>query len=249
MLSVHNLSKTIHQKPILSDINFEANPGKIVAILGASGSGKTTLLRCIAGLESYDKGGEILFQNQLLESQSKHNIGMVFQSFFLFPHKTVIQNLTLAPCCQGFSKLAAEKKALKILKAFGLEDKKNAFPASLSGGQKQRISIARTLMLDPAILLFDEPTSALDPEMVNDVASMIVETKTNDRIVLLVTHEVRLAQQVADHVLFFDHGSLCDSMDAKSFFDLSIHADGSKRSRQFLTSLVSFARSDPLEKN
>lgn len=235
MLSVKNLSKKIGSQTILSDVSFQAMTGKVTAILGPSGSGKTTLLRCVAGLDSYTQG-EILLQGKNILSYGNNHVGMVFQNFFLFPHKTVLENLTLAPLCSGAA--SPDAKACRILKSFGLEDKKDVYPASLSGGQKQRVSIARALMLDPPVLLFDEPTSALDPEMVNDVAQIISKTKTQERVILLVTHEIRLAQKVADHILFFDHGVLQDDTDAKTFFDLTVHTKGSKRSRQFLTSQV-----------
>ncbi len=214
--------------------------GHIIAILGASGGGKTTLLRCIAGLEVFDEG-DVLLNKKILTKKDKNKVGMVFQNFFLFPHKTVLENLCIAPLCQGFSSIEVKTRAMKLLKSFGLENKKDSLPFSLSGGQKQRVSIARAMMLDPCLLLFDEPTSALDPEMVNDVALMISKTKNQDRIILLVTHELRLAEKIADQIIFLDQGRVCDDTNTKTFFDLSVHASGSKRSKQFLTSLSSFS--------
>ncbi len=217
MLKVSNLTKKTPTGEILKNISFEAKDGEITAVIGTSGSGKTTLLRCLAQLDK-NVSGKMLLEKQELFSLSHGEIGLVFQSFNLFPHLNILQNLTLAPILQGLNKLDAEKKAHELLEQFSLKTKTHRYPGQLSGGQKQRIAIARALIMNPPILLFDEPTSALDPEMVNEVGDIIKSLKNPKRVIILVTHEIRLAEKIANRILFLDHGKLLDNIEAKQFF-------------------------------
>jgi polar amino acid transport system ATP-binding protein len=219
MLNISHLDKSYNDLPILKDISCNLPIGTITALLGPSGSGKSTLLRCIARLESPDSG-KISFKNRELTTLAAHEIGMVFQSYHLFPHLSVLDNLTYAPKKIGLmSRQEADKKAHDLLEKFDLISKANQFPHQLSGGQKQRIAIARALMVDPPVLLFDEPTAALDPEMVGDVAQLIASLKHPDRLIIIATHELKIAKLIADHVLFMDNGQLVENDPVKDFFE------------------------------
>lgn len=233
MLKAQNLSKSFHDHLILKDISFDLKMGSIAAILGPSGSGKSTLLRCISRLETTDTG-TITFQGQSLTSMPASSIGMVFQGFYLFPHMTVLQNLTHAPLqLKKMSKSQAQDQAMGLLEAFGLSDKAARFPNQLSGGQKQRVAIARALIVNPPILLFDEPTSALDPELVTEVANLIQNLKSPDRLIMMATHELRVAKLAADQILFLDQGILVENEPTKAFFK----KPKTKRAQQFLKNL------------
>jgi ABC-type polar amino acid transport system ATPase subunit len=231
MLNVTRLSKSFKGHIVLDQISFTLPLGSIVVLLGPSGSGKSTLLRCLSRLETPEEG-TISFQDQPLASLSPQAIGLVFQNFQLFPHLTVLQNITLAPVMlQGKgAKKTLEQKALSLLQSFCIAEKATAYPAHLSGGQKQRVAICRTLMMDPLLLLFDEPTSALDPEMVTDVAALIHKLKKPDRLIVVATHELRLAQLIADFVCFFDLGQLVELQTARDFFK----APTSPRAQKFI---------------
>lgn len=236
MLEIKNLTKSMagNAKPVLDHLSCDLKSGEIVALLGPSGSGKTTLLRCIARLEEIPMG-KIFFHEREIHSLSPTEIGMVFQNFNLFPHMTIMDNLCYAPKKKGGASLnTIREKALKLLNDFGLSDKQTKFPSQLSGGQKQRVAIMRTLMLDPKIILFDEPTSALDPEMVTDVASMIQQLKSPDRLILMATHELRICQLIADHVLFLDKGQLVDNQEKNQFFKNPV----SERAKVFLNNVM-----------
>ena len=237
MLKCQNLTKFSGTLTILNNVCFEAKPGEITTIIGPSGSGKTTLLRCLSQLTQPDSG-TIEFAGQDLSRLAAGEVGFVFQSFHLFPHLTVLENLTLAPLTQGLARDKVEERAYTLLNQFGLEKKDAVYPANLSGGQKQRAAIARALMKDPPILLFDEPTSALDPEMVRDVGEIILTVKNSHRITILVTHEMRLAQAVADRILFLDHGVVLDDLPAKQFFAKSDNSLLSTRAQRFLSNLT-----------
>jgi ABC-type polar amino acid transport system ATPase subunit len=235
MLKVCNLTKKTPTGEILKDLSFEAQSGEITAVIGASGSGKTTLLRCLAQLDK-NISGKMSLDEQDLSSLSHGEIGLVFQSFHLFPHLNILENLTLAPMHQGISKIDAEKNAYKLLDQFSLKAKAYRYPGQLSGGQKQRVAIARALIMNPPILLFDEPTSALDPEMVNEVGDIIKSLQDPKRVIMLVTHEIRLAEKVANRILFLDHGYLLDNMEASQFFEKD-QSKLSKRAQKFLSNL------------
>jgi glutamate transport system ATP-binding protein len=230
MLKVAGLFKSFKAVEVLKDISFELPVGNIVGLLGASGSGKSTLLRCLSRIETFETG-EITFQGHPIHTVSAHEIGLVFQNFQLFPHLTIWKNLTLAPyMVKDADRASIDAKAKELLQNFGLADKVDAHPSQLSGGQKQRIAICRALMMDPALLLFDEPTSALDPGMVNDVGALIQSLKRPDRLIIVATHEMKLAHKITDDVLFMDQGKLLEHKPAKDFFK----KPGSDQAKKFL---------------
>lgn len=234
MLNVNNLTKKTPSGEILKNVSFIAKRGEITAVIGPSGSGKTSLLRCLAQLTP--SFGNVQFNGQNLKELSHGEIGLVFQNFHLFPHLTILENLTLAPVSQGMSEQEATQKAVQLLKQFSLGGKEKRYPGEISGGQKQRVAIARALMLDPPLLLFDEPTSALDPEMVKEVGEIIRSLQDNKRVIILVTHEIRLAERIANRILFLDHGVLLDNVEAKDFFSTN-SKKLSKRAQKFLSNL------------
>lgn len=228
MISLKNITKQFGDLTALSDADLEVNKGEIICLIGPSGSGKSTLLRCINGLEDPEKG-EVYIDDERLDLKSKDTatlqklrskMGFVFQHFNLFPHMTVLDNLTLAPMqVLGLDKDAAEKRAEDLLARVGLADKRNSFPAQLSGGQKQRVAIARSLCMDPEIMLFDEPTSALDPEMVGEVLDVMKELAKGGMTMVLVTHEMGFAREVATRVLFLDEGKILEEGTPTDIFD------------------------------
>lgn len=225
ILKVNNLNKTYDKKPILRDINFELHEQEIMCILGPSGSGKSTLLRLISGLESFDTGS--------IETQ--HSMGMVFQNYELFPHLSVIDNLILAPTkVHKRTKSEATTEAISLLKRFGLEDKKDAYPHQLSGGQKQRIAIIRTLINHPTILLLDEITAALDPEMVKEVLEIVLELAQDGLSMLIVTHEISFARAIADTILFLDDAQIIEKTPTEQFFS----NPQTNRAKQFIQQLT-----------
>jgi ABC-type polar amino acid transport system ATPase subunit len=233
MFQVKNLYKSIQGKQILKDISFKLNAGEITVVLGPSGSGKTTLMRTLAKLESYD-GGYIFLNDMPLNAVPASKIGIVFQGFNLFPHLTVLENLTLAPLkVIEQPKEIVMTKAQNLLTQFGLADKAAVTPGNLSGGQKQRIAMCRTLMMEPELLMMDEPTSALDPEMVKDVAEFIQTIRNKSCSMLIISHELRLAQLCADRVFFMDDGVLLDDLSKDDFFD-PLHQKISVRGAKFL---------------
>lgn len=205
MLEVKNLKKSFDGRPILDDISFNVKDGEILTIVGPSGAGKTTLLRCITGLESADSGDFLIdgqqFNPQDLES-SEAVMGVVFQDFNLFPHLSVLENLTLAPTMvlKQDPKIA-EERALDLLTQLGLKNKEHLYPYQLSGGQKQRVAIARALAMKPKILCYDEPTSALDPNLRDEVAKLILSLKEQGVTQLVVTHDMEFAKKIADNML------------------------------------------------
>lgn len=226
MINIQHLEKTFGQQVVLKDINEEIHPGEVVVIIGPSGSGKSTLLRCLNLLET-PTNGEIVFEGTTLTNlnenklnQLRQKMGMVFQNFNLFPHKTVLENIMIAPVkVKGESEEAAKKKALKLLQQVGLEEKAAAYPSNLSGGQQQRVAIARALAMNPDVMLFDEPTSALDPEMVGEVLSVIQSLAETGMTMVVVTHEMGFAKQVADRVFFMDGGYIVEKGTPEEIFD------------------------------
>lgn len=216
-LILSNVSKSYNNTLVLEDINIKVNEGELVTILGPSGSGKSTLLRCINLLENPNKG-EIIFNNEnILDKKSdinkvRQNIGMVFQNFNLFPNMTVLENITLAPIkVKNIKKEDAIEDALYLLDRVGLIDKQNEYPQNLSGGQKQRIAIARALAMKPEVMLFDEPTSALDPEMVKEVLDVMTELAKEGMTMVIVTHEIGFAKEIATKVVFMDEGNILET--------------------------------------
>ena len=209
-------------------------------ICGPSGSGKSTLIRCVNALESYDSGNIDLFGVSLLEAQNNDKkllseIGMVFQQFNLFPHLTILQNLTLGPIkARGMSKLDAEDLAMKYLERVKIPDQARKKPNELSGGQQQRVAIARSLCMEPKIMLFDEPTSALDPEMIKEVLDVMVNLAKQGMTMIVVTHEMGFAKEVADQMIFMDEGMIVEKADTKEFFA----NPKSERTKLFLSQIL-----------
>ena len=225
MIKVNNLHKSFGNLHILKGINEHIKPGEVVAIIGPSGSGKSTFLRCLNLLEEVTEG-QILVDDELINSPKadinliRQKMGMVFQQFNLFPHLKIIDNITLAPITlKKMSKAAAEQKALELLDRVGLKEKAYAYPAQLSGGQKQRVAIARALAMNPEIMLFDEPTSALDPEMVGEVLDVIKDLAQTGMTMVIVTHEMGFAKEVASRVLFIDNGYVVEQGTPKEVFE------------------------------
>ena len=221
----------------LKNVSASFYEGQVTAILGPSGSGKSTFLRTLNRLEPHDSG-TIRIDGIELDDNLKHldairrEVGMVFQSFNLFAHLTVLRNLTLAPMrVRGMGKQDAERKAHALLERVGLASQANKYPLQLSGGQQQRVAIARALAMDPKVLLFDEPTSALDPEMVNEVLAVMRELAHTGITMLVVTHEIGFAREVADRVIFFDHGMILEDAAPQDFFSNPEH----ERARAFLS--------------
>ncbi|WP_084244587.1 amino acid ABC transporter ATP-binding protein [Planomicrobium okeanokoites] len=225
MINVQNLYKKFGSNLVLNDISATIKQGEVVSIIGPSGSGKSTFLRCLNLLETPTSGTILINGTDLTAKgadlhKSRQQIGMVFQHFHLFPHLTVLENLTYAPIkVKGLKRSDANDKARLLLAKVGLFDKAAAYPSSLSGGQKQRVAIARALAMEPALLLFDEPTSALDPEMVKEVLDVMKDLAKSGMTMVVVTHEMGFAREVADRVIFLDHGSLVEEGAPAAFFD------------------------------
>lgn len=214
MLEVKNLVKKFDNNTVLNGISFKVDKGDVVAIIGPSGCGKTTLLRCINMIEK-PTSGDIYFENVKLNdphtdlSKVRQKMGMVFQQFNLFPHLTVSDNITLAPIKhKKLSKTSANKRMMSLLKMINLTTKKDSYPSELSGGQMQRVAIARSLIMDPDIILFDEPTSALDPEMVDEVLNLIKMIADDGMTMLIVSHELDFVKKCANKFLFLEHGKV-----------------------------------------
>lgn len=240
MIKIQNVSKKFKDLEVLRNISLEINMGEVVAVIGPSGSGKSTLLRCINLLEIptsgkiYINGIETVAKDTDVQKMRK-NIGMVFQHFNLFPHMTVLRNMIYAPMVVNkISQKEAEKQAFELLERVGLKDKTYEYPSKLSGGQKQRVAIARALAMKPDILLFDEPTSALDPEMVKEVLEVIKSLAHTGITMVLVTHEMGFAREVADMICFLDEGRLAEVATPKEFFS----SPKSDRARQFLDKVL-----------
>ena len=222
---VEHLVKKYGDNTVLNDINVSINEGDVVCVIGPSGSGKSTFLRCLNQLEEASSGDIIIDGANLTDkntdiNQVRQHIGMVFQHFNLFPHLSILENIVLAPTDLGrLSKDEAEKKALELLERVGLADKKDAYPDSLSGGPKQRVAIARALAMNPDIMLFDEPTSALDPEMVGDVLGVMKDLAKQGMTMVIVTHEMGFAKEVANRVMFIDGGNFLEDGSPEQVFE------------------------------
>ena len=214
MIEIKKLYKSYGDNEVLKGIDQTVSEAEVLCIVGPSGSGKSTMLRCINLLE-VPTSGEVYIDGELVTSQNINEIrtkmGMVFQNFNLFPHMTVLENVTCGPInVKGVSKADAEAKAMELLTRVGLDNKANAYPRSLSGGQQQRVAIARALAMDPEIMLFDEPTSALDPEMVGEVLDVMKDLAKEGLAMIVVTHEMGFAKEVADKVIFMDEGVIVE---------------------------------------
>ncbi|MEK3904960.1 MULTISPECIES: amino acid ABC transporter ATP-binding protein [unclassified Paenibacillus] len=240
MIEVKNLRKSFGKLDILKGIDLDIHKGEVVVVIGPSGSGKSTFLRCLNLLEQ-PTGGEISFEGQSITAKrhdinvTREKMGMVFQQFNLFPHKSVLQNIMLAPLKVKKQQAAeTEKFAMELLRTVGLEDKRDAYPAQLSGGQKQRIAIARALAMQPHVMLFDEPTSALDPEMVGEVLEVMKQLAVNGMTMVIVTHEMGFAREVGDRILFMDGGVIVEQGTPAEVFGHPKHA----RTRDFLSKVL-----------
>ena len=240
MINVRNLYKSFGKNEVLKDINETIKKGEVVVIIGPSGSGKSTFLRCLNLLEEPTSGvinfeGEDITDKNVDINKIREKMGMVFQQFNLFPHKTVMENLTIGPTkIKNISNGEAIKKGSELLEKVGLLDKKNVYPNSLSGGQKQRIAIARALAMEPDVMLFDEPTSALDPEMVGEVLGVMKSLAKDGMTMVVVTHEMGFARQVADRVIFMDGGYIIEEGTPEHFFTAPEH----DRTKAFLSKIL-----------
>jgi len=225
MIEIKNLSKWYGKFKVLDNINEVIHRNQVIVICGPSGSGKSTLLQCLNGLEKFQKGDVIIDGVSLSDKSTniikiRQNIGKVFQKFELYPHLTALQNITLAPIkVKKMSKKEAERKAKELLKRVGIEDQANKYPSYLSGGQQQRVAIARALAMDPEIILFDEPTSALDPEMIEEVLDVMMNLAKSGMTMIVVTHEMNFAKDVADEIIFMDEGKIIERATDKAFFE------------------------------
>lgn len=240
MIKIKNLKKKYGELEVLKGISTEIKEGEVISIIGPSGSGKSTFLRCINRLEE-PTSGEIKINNtNILEhgvdiNKIREEVGMVFQHFNLYPHKTVLENITLGPIrLKKMSKSEAEKLAVELLEKVGLADKKDVYPNKLSGGQKQRVAIARALAMNPKVILFDEPTSALDPEMIGEVLEVMRELANAGMTMIVVTHEMGFARNVANRVFFMDDGYILEDDLPKEIFD----NPKNERTKEFLKKVL-----------
>ncbi len=240
MIKVEHLYKNFGQLEVLKDISTTIKKGEVIAVIGPSGSGKSTFLRCLNLLEEPTAGAIYIEGKNLMDDKTdinliRRDVGMVFQHFNLFPHKTVLENLTLAPMkVKNAKKDEIEKKAFMLLEKVGLKEKAEAYPNQLSGGQKQRIAIARALAMDPKVILFDEPTSALDPEMIKEVLDVMKDLADEGMTMIIVTHEMGFAKNVADRVFFMDRGTILEDTTPEKLFSNPEH----ERTQEFLNKVL-----------
>ena len=253
VISVKNLEKRYGDNEVLKDISLEVKEGEVISIVGPSGSGKSTFLRCLNYLEHLNQGEIQFFGKHVLEGTNgkkdnkknentavkiRKNVGMVFQQFNLWPHKTVLENVIEAPVqLNKMKKEEAVKKAEGLLKKVGMYEKKDAYPLQLSGGQQQRVAIARTLAMEPEIILFDEPTSALDPELVGEVLNVMKDLAREGMTMLIVTHEMGFASEVSDHVCFMDGGYVIEEGTPEEIFK----SPKTDRAKQFFSKILNVA--------
>jgi ABC-type polar amino acid transport system ATPase subunit len=240
LIQIKNLSKWFGDFQVLRDINEEVKEGQTVVVCGPSGSGKSTLLRCINGLEPFQKG-EITVDGISVGDRATNlyklrtEIGMVFQRFELYPHMTALQNITLAPMkVRNRPKKDAQDHAMRLLERVGIPEKANEYPANLSGGQQQRVAIARSLAMEPKIMMFDEPTSALDPEMIKEVLEVMIDLAKGGMTMIVVTHEMGFAREVADEIIFMDEGTIIERGTDINFFQ----NPKSPRTKDFLDKIL-----------
>lgn len=240
IIKMTDIDKFYDDFHVLKNINFNVSKGEIVVICGPSGSGKSTLIRCINGLEEIDDGqitvdGINIHQSKKNLKEIRSEVGMVFQHFNLFPHLTILENITLAQTLvKGISKKDAQNIAMNLLDKVKLKDKAYSYPADLSGGQKQRVAIARSLAMKPKVILFDEPTSALDPETIGDVLSVMQDLAKENFTIVCVTHEMGFAKEVSDRVVFMDHGVIVEENTPEEFFN----NPKSDRAKKFLKEIL-----------
>jgi ABC-type polar amino acid transport system ATPase subunit len=240
MIEIRDMSKWYGDFQVLSRINEVIRRGETVVVCGPSGSGKSTLLRCINGLEPFQEG-EVLVDGVSVSDPStnlyklRQKIGMVFQRFELYPHMNALQNITLAPIkVKKKTREEAGKKAMELLARVGIPDKANSFPANLSGGQQQRVAIARALAMEPEVMMFDEPTSALDPEMIKEVLDVMIDLAKGGMTMVVVSHEMGFAREVADEIIFMDEGKIIERGTGEEFFK----NPKSERTKDFLSKIL-----------
>jgi polar amino acid transport system ATP-binding protein len=240
MIEIHEVHKSFGQLRVLRGVSLAVDRAEVVVIIGPSGSGKSTLLRCINRLETVDRG-EVIVDGQSLSERGldvnvvRREIGVVFQSFNLFPHLTVMQNLTIAPVhARQLDRASAEARATRLLDKVGIPEKAGAMPTQLSGGQQQRVAIARALAMEPKVMLFDEPTSALDPEMIKEVLDVMRDLAREGMTMVVVSHEMGFAREVADRVVFMDHGEIVEEGPPEHLFTDPSHA----RTQRFLGTIL-----------
>ncbi|ANU20441.1 polar amino acid ABC transporter ATP-binding protein [Planococcus plakortidis] len=236
MIIGENIHKSFGDLEVLKGVDLHVKPQEVVVLVGVSGSGKSTLLRCFNFLEMINEGS-ITIDGKKVDPKKDNltkiraEVGMVFQHFNLFPHKTVLENVIEAPITvKKMNKEKAKKLGLELLEKVGLSDKADVYPSKLSGGQKQRVAIARSLAMEPKVMLFDEPTSALDPELVGEVLQVMKQLAEEGMTMVVVTHEMKFAKEVADRIIMIDQGKIIESADPKTFFENPQH----ERTRQFI---------------
>ena len=236
MIIGENIHKSFGDLEVLKGVDLHVKPQEVVVLVGVSGSGKSTLLRCFNFLEMINDG-KITINGHTINPKKENlpniraEVGMVFQHFNLFPHKTVLENVVEAPIIvKKMKKDAANKLGMQLLEKVGLRDKADVYPSKLSGGQKQRVAIARSLAMEPKVILFDEPTSALDPELVSEVLQVMKQLAEEGMTMVVVTHEMKFAKEVADRIIMIDQGTIIESADPKTFFENPQH----ERTRQFI---------------
>jgi ABC-type polar amino acid transport system ATPase subunit len=240
MIEIVNVSKWFGKFQVLDKVNETIRRNQVVVICGPSGSGKSTLLKTLNGLEEFQEGDVIIDGTSLKDPDTNLNklrqkIGMVFQRFELYPHMTAVQNITLAPIkVKKLDKAEADKKAMSLLERVGIAEQANKYPGNLSGGQQQRVAIARALAMEPDIMLFDEPTSALDPEMIKEVLDVMIDLAKSGMTMIVVTHEMGFAKEVADEIIFMDQGRIVERGTDKSFFE----NPKTDRARDFLNKIL-----------
>jgi ABC-type polar amino acid transport system ATPase subunit len=249
MIKIINLHKWFGTFKVLDSINETIHRNQVVVICGPSGSGKSTLLQCLNGLEKFQKG-DIIIDGESLKDPStdiikiRQKIGKVFQKVELYPHLTAIQNITLAPIkVKKLSKKQAEMKAMELLERVGIGDQAKKYPGELSGGQQQRVAIARALAMEPKIMLFDEPTSALDPEMIKEVLDVMLDLAKSGMTMIVVTHEMSFAKEVADEIIFMDEGRIVERATDKAFFE----NPKTERAKDFLNKIFAISSLTPNE--
>jgi ABC-type polar amino acid transport system ATPase subunit len=241
MVQIEDVEKSFGALKVLRKVNLTVSAGEVVVVCGPSGSGKSTLLRCTNGLEKFESGSIRVSDVRVVQSRAalrklSTTVGMVFQSFNLFPHMTIMQNLILAPIkVRKVSREQAQTLASRLLERVGIPEKADDFPDMLSGGQQQRVAIARALCMEPAVMLFDEPTSALDPEMIQEVLDVMRDLARDGMTMIVVSHEMGFAREVADRIAFMDRGQIVEQAEPKSFFN----NPKEERTRKFISKILS----------
>ena len=240
IIKIEKINKYFNENLVLNDVSLKIKKSNVVVVCGPSGCGKSTLLRCLNGLENLNSGNIIINNKSILEKKNlrliRLELGMVFQQFNLFPHKTVLENIILSPIINlGIDKDEAAELGKKLLKRVDILEKENEYPSSLSGGQQQRVAIARGLAMQPKIMMFDEPTSSLDPEMIKEVLDVMIELANDGMTMIVVTHEMGFAKEVADKIVMMEEGKIIEENEPNEFFD----NPKKDRTKHFLSKILS----------